>query len=92
MPCPDASTPGQGRHPDIAGAGTYVCANTATPNCDVVSVAALVRLTGVDPFPAPSVRGKDTAMALPAPEESSCARGRHRSRREHGVPDQLPGQ
>jgi len=74
--------------PRAGGAGAYVCTNTASPSCDVVSVAVLVRMTGVDPFPSLPSRVKDTAMTLPSPEDSPYASGRHRSeRRKHGLFD-----
>ena len=72
----------------IARRYIYVCTNTATPSCDVVSVATLVRLTGVDPFPALPARVKDTATTLPAPQDSPYASGRHRGeRRKRGILD-----
>ncbi len=74
--------------PRAGGAGAYVCTNTASPSCDVVSVSVLVRMTGVDPFPSLPSRVKDTAMTLPSPEDSPYASGRHRSeRRMHGLFD-----
>ncbi len=74
--------------PQAGEAGAYVCTNTASPSCDVVSVATLVRMTGVDPFPALPSRIKDTAMTLPSPVDSPYAPGRHRSeRRRHGLFD-----
>ena len=74
--------------PRAGGAGAYVCTNTVTPSCDVVSVAALVRLTGVDPFPALPARVKDTVTTLPAPQDSPYASGRHRGeRRKRGFLD-----
>ena len=38
--------------PSAGASGAYVCTNTATRRCAVVSVADLVRAVGVDPFPA----------------------------------------
>ena len=35
--------------PSAGSVGVYVCTNTATPRCTVVSVADLVRATGIDP-------------------------------------------
>ncbi len=71
--------------PRTGGAGVYVCKNTRTPTCEVVSVAALVQAVGVDPFPALSPAAKATAMALPEPEASPYAHGSHRRhRRERG--------
>ncbi len=68
--------------PRAGGAGAYVCTNTAAPRCDVISVAALIRMTGVDPFPPLPVRVKEVATALPAPEDSPYAPGRHQSHRQ----------
>ena len=71
--------------PRAGGAGAYVCTNTATPSCDVVSVAALVRTTGVDPFPSLPSRIKGTAVTLPPPEDGPYASGGQRWRQEHGL-------
>lgn len=69
--------------PRAAGMGVYVCSNTVTPGCEAVSVAALTRATGVDPFPALPARLKTVAMTLPAPEASRYAGHRnHRQRRQ----------
>ena len=70
--------------PRTGGAGVYVCKNTKTPTCVVVSVAALVQAVGVDPFPALSPATKATAMALPQPEASPYAHGGHRRHRREG--------
>ena len=68
--------------PRAARTGVYVCSNTVTPGCEVVSVAALTHATGIDPFPALPARMKAVAMTLPAPEPSPYAGGRnHRQRR-----------
>ena len=69
--------------PRAARTGVYVCSNTASPGCEVVSVAALTRATGIDPFPALPARMKAVAMTLPAPEPSPYAGSRsHRQRRQ----------
>lgn len=59
--------------PRVSGAGVYVCKNTAQPTCDVVSVATLIRVVGIDPFPALPDRVKQVAMTLPSPENSRYA-------------------
>ena len=78
--------------PRAAGTGVYVCSNTATPGCEVVSVAALTQATGIDPFPALPASMKAVAMTLPEPEASRYAG--HRTRRQRRAPpdlvDQLP--
>jgi endonuclease G len=51
-------------------AGVYVCKNKEVPTCDVVSVATLIRVVGIDPFPALPGAVKRVAMALPQPEQS----------------------
>ena len=61
--------------PRAGGAGAYLCSNVAAPSCEVVSVAALARITGVDPFPAVSDAVKQAVMTLPQPEHSPYARG-----------------
>ncbi len=69
--------------PKAGGAGVYVCKNTTTPTCDIVSVAVLIQGVGIDPFPALPERVKQTAMALPEPEDSPYAPQReHHSRHE----------
>jgi endonuclease G len=44
-----------------------VCTNTNEPACQVVSIAQLASLTGIDPFPAVPDGVKETAMRLPQP-------------------------
>ena len=61
--------------PRAGGAGAYLCSNVAAPSCEVVSVAALAGVTGVDPFPAVPDGVKQAAMTLPQPEHSPYARG-----------------
>ncbi len=75
--------------PRAGGAGVYVCENTAAPACEVVSVAALARVVGIDPFPALPASVKQQAMLLPAPEKSRYAPGQRRGprRRQGGLPD-----
>jgi endonuclease G len=72
--------------PQASGTGVYVCANTSMPRCDIVAIATLVTMVGVDPFPALPARMKATAIALPAAEA-----GHHRSnrRRRQRQPDSL---
>ena len=67
--------------PRTGGAGAYVCTNTATPTCQVVSVVALAQGVGVDRFPALPAAVKATAAALPDPEPSPYAVGAHHRRR-----------
>ena len=80
--------------PRTGGAGAYVCTNTATPTCDIVSVAVLTRSVGIDPFPALPAGVKATAMTLPQPQASRHASERQRGQRrdEGGSPDRMPGQ
>lgn len=56
--------------PVSKGAGVYVCKNNEQPTCAAVSVATLIRVVGVDPFPALSDDVKATMMTLPAPQAS----------------------
>ena len=71
--------------PRAGGAGVYVCKNTATPTCKIVSVAVLTQAVGIDPFPALPERVKQTAMSLPEPEDSPYApQHGHHHRRERG--------
>lgn len=77
--------------PRAAGAGVYVCKNTATPTCDTVSVATLIRVVGIDPFPGLPDSVKQVVMTLPPPEDSPYApkgHGRHR-RKERSLLEQL---
>jgi len=68
--------------PRAGGAGAYVCTNAAAPRCDVISVAALIRMTDVDLFPPLPACVKEVATALTAPEDSSYAPGRCQSHRQ----------
>ena len=76
--------------PRTGGAGAYICTNTATPTCQVVSVAALAQGVGIDPFPALPARTRAVAAALPDPEPSPYAAGMHRRRhrRTHSLMDE----
>lgn len=73
-----------------------MCTNTMTPTCDIVSVAVLARIVGIDPFPALPASMKQTAMTLPQPQpqasHSASERQRGQRRDERGSPDQMPGQ
>ena len=51
--------------PVESAAGAYVCSNAEQPECRTVSVAALERLSGIDPFPTVSARVKATTMRMP---------------------------
>ena len=75
--------------PRTGGAGVYVCKNTRTPTCVVISVAALVEAVGIDPFPALSPVVKATAMALPQPEAGQYGgQGRRgHGHRRHDLPE-----
>jgi endonuclease G len=65
--------------PSGHGAAAYRCTNISRPQCMTMSIAALTRETGIDPFPAASWLTKHLAMALPAPEPSPYHRdGRRR--------------
>ena len=75
--------------PRAGGAGVYVCRNTTSPSCDIVSVATLTRTVGIDPFPGLPDRMKETAMSLPEPEDSPYASGHHRNRRRQREPRSL---
>ena len=72
--------------PAAGTAGAYVCTNTNEPECRVISVAELARLTGIDPFPAVPDGVKATAAHLPLPR---APRGRSRSGDDNGA---MPGQ
>ena len=75
--------------PRAGEAGVYVCRNTTTPSCDIVSVATLTRSVGIDPFPGLSEPVKETAMSLPEPEDSPYAPGHHRDRHPRREPHSL---
>lgn len=46
----------------------YVCRNTVTPSCTQVPLAALTRVTGVDPFPSLPASLRETITHLPDPQ------------------------
>ncbi|GAB6855826.1 DNA/RNA non-specific endonuclease [Asaia astilbis] len=46
----------------------YVCKNTITPSCTQVPVAALMRVTGVNPFPSLPASMRETITSLPEPQ------------------------
>jgi endonuclease G len=68
--------------PTAQGVAAYLCANTRHPRCSTLSIAALARLTGLDPFPALANDVKRVAMRLPSPEPNLYASSR-RSRHHH---------
>ena len=57
-------------NPVASGAAVYRCTNVDRPRCVTLSIAALTRETGIDPFPALSWLIRHLAMTLPAPEAS----------------------
>ena len=79
--------------PRAEGTGVYVCRNSQQPTCDIVPVATLARVVGIDPFPALPDRLKRQAMALPPPEDSPHARGGHKPRhhKDRSLLEQLLG-
>ncbi len=54
--------------PRVGGAAVYVCRNVQRPSCSTVSVANLVSVVGIDPFPGLPAAVKQTAMTLPVPK------------------------
>jgi endonuclease G, mitochondrial len=72
--------------PVARGAGAYMCPNVSHPDCTTLSIAALSRAIGLDPFPWVPNTVKRTAMQLPAPEPSRYGstgqRGRHPQQRQ----------
>jgi endonuclease G, mitochondrial len=56
--------------PATPGAAAYRCTNVVRPRCVTLSIAALTRETGIDPFPAASWLTKQWAMTLPVPERN----------------------
>ena len=54
--------------PSLPGAAAYWCTNVVRPRCVTLSIAALTRETGIDPFPAASWLTRQVAMTLPVPE------------------------
>jgi endonuclease G len=63
--------------PDLGGAAAYHCTNVSRPKCAYLSIAALERETGIDPFPAVPNTIKQVAMRLPAPEPNPYGHQRH---------------
>ena len=61
--------------PVAGAAGAYVCTNTSAPECQVVAVADLARLTGLDPFPAIAEVVK-AVPAMPPPPKPRERRAR----------------
>ncbi|MFT8308446.1 DNA/RNA non-specific endonuclease [Acetobacter malorum] len=55
------------------GTGAYVCLNTPHPSCRITSVAMLIRLVNIDPFPALPASMKDHVAAMPPIRESPYA-------------------
>ena len=77
--------------PVARSAGAYMCSNTSRPRCSTISVAALARMVGLDPFPAVADAVKRRAMRLPPPEPSPYAsrRSGHHRQPRHGMFDWL---
>ena len=59
--------------PVAHGSGVYVCLNTATPQCRVISVALLTQLVRIDPFPDVPTAEKDHVMEMPPIQDSPYA-------------------
>jgi endonuclease G len=72
--------------PSMPGAAAYMCTNVSRPTCTHLSIAALERETGIDPFPAASAAIKQTQMPLPPPEPSRYRRpGQKHPPPHHGL-------
>lgn len=56
--------------PSTGRSGAWICSNTVSPDCRTVSIAALSRAVGVNPFPALRADQAGAAPNLPAPEPS----------------------
>jgi endonuclease G len=69
--------------PGAEGAAAYSCTNVTRPRCITLSIAALERETGIDPFPAAPTVIKQTAMPLPPPEPSRYGHRRRPPRHRH---------
>lgn len=54
--------------PSRQAVSVYVCKNTLSPSCTQVPVATLIRVTGVDPFPALPASMRETLTRLPDPQ------------------------
>jgi endonuclease G, mitochondrial len=79
--------------PATQGAAAYQCTNVSHPTCTTLSIAALTREVGIDPFPAVSDEIKQTAMTLPPPEPSPYAHRQQRHRTRNPTfqqPERLP--
>lgn len=70
--------------PRQRSAGVYFCTNTDTPQCRTIAVSELVRLAGVDPFPALPAGVKDVSMVLPIPGTTGGRQHRGRGQRSDG--------
>lgn len=66
--------------PAANGTGAYVCLNTAQPSCRITSVAMLIRLVNIDPFPALPASLKDHVAGMPPIRESPYALARQGNR------------
>ncbi len=76
--------------PVTGGAGVYVCKNIEQhPTCAQVTVATLISVVGIDPFPSLSNTIKTARFALPEPEASRYAHEREPSRRPRPEPSWL---
>lgn len=60
------------------GTGAYVCLNTFHPTCKITSVAMLIQLVNIDPFPSLPASLKDHVSAMPPVRQSPYALA-HRS-------------
>lgn len=56
--------------PVAEGTGVYVCLNTRQPTCKITSVALLIQLVGIDPFPALPASLKNHVSAMPPIRET----------------------
>ncbi|MBS1102925.1 DNA/RNA non-specific endonuclease [Gluconobacter sp. Dm-62] len=56
--------------PAANGTGAYVCLNTRHPTCKITSVALLIQLVNIDPFPALPASLKDHVSAMPPIRET----------------------
>src|ERR1700712_2193867 len=72
--------------PSLPGAAAYMCTNVSRPTCTHLSIAALERETGIDPFPAVTIAVKQTQMRLPPPEPGRYRRsGQKHPPPHHGL-------
>jgi endonuclease G, mitochondrial len=72
--------------PATQEAAAYLCTNTRRPGCSTLSVAALARIIGLDPFPALANDVKRVAMRLPSPGPSANASSRRSGHHRHSQP------